>query len=61
MGNPSTRRKDAVRRETSQILEYEDGGDEKKTEKNGGAFFDGVKRPEVALRPQMFGVVYSVL
>ena len=46
--------KDVVRREASQILEYEDGGDEK-TEKNGGAFFDGVQRPEVVVRSKMDG------
>jgi hypothetical protein len=45
VGKPTRRWKDVVLRETSQILEYEDGGDEKKTEKNGRAFFDGVQRP----------------
>jgi hypothetical protein len=29
---------DVVLRDTSQILEYEDGGDEQKTEKDGGVF-----------------------
>jgi hypothetical protein len=29
---------DVVLRDTSQILEYEDGGDEQKTKKNGGVF-----------------------
>jgi hypothetical protein len=61
LGKPRTRRKDVVRRETSQILEYEDGGDEKKTEKNGGVFFDGIQRPEVAVRPRMDGFDYIVL
>jgi hypothetical protein len=32
VGKPTTIWKDVVRRETSQTLEYEDGGDEKKTE-----------------------------
>jgi hypothetical protein len=60
VGNPRTRWKDVVRRETSRILEYEDGGDEKKTEKNEGSF-DGVQRPEVAVRPQTDGFDYIVL
>jgi len=60
VGKPRTRWKDIIRREASQILEYEDGGDEK-IEQNGGAFFDGVQRPEVAVRPQMDGFEYIVL
>jgi hypothetical protein len=40
VGKPRTRWKDVVRRETSQILEYEDGCDGKKTEKNGGALME---------------------
>ena len=60
MGKPRTRWKNIVRREALQILEYEDG-DDKTTEKNGGVFFDGVQRPEVAVRPQMDGFDYIVL
>jgi len=59
LGKPRTRWKDIVRREASHILEYENGGDEK-TEKNGGAFLDGVQRPEVAVRPQMGGFKVKV-
>jgi len=61
VGKPITRWKDVVRRETSQILEYEDGGDEKKTKKNGGVFFDSVQRPEVDVWSQMDGIDYIVL
>jgi hypothetical protein len=37
VGKPRTRWEGVVLRDTSQILEY-DGGDEQKTEKNGGVF-----------------------
>jgi len=38
VGKPGIRLEDVVLRDTTQILEYEDGGDERKTEKNGGVF-----------------------
>jgi hypothetical protein len=38
VGKPGIRWEDVVLRDTTQILEYEDGGDEQKAEKNGGAF-----------------------
>jgi hypothetical protein len=38
VAKPGTRWEDIVLRDTSQILEYEDGGDKQKTEKNGGVF-----------------------
>ena len=37
------------------------GGGDEKTEKNGGGFFDGAPRPEVAVRPQTDGFDYTVL
>ena len=38
VGKQITRWEDDVRKDTSQIIGYEDGGDEQKTEKNGGVF-----------------------
>jgi hypothetical protein len=38
VGEPKTRWEDVVLRDTSQIIEYEDRGDEQKTENYGGVF-----------------------
>jgi len=38
VGKPKTRWEDVVRRDTSQILGTRGGGEEWKTEKNGGVF-----------------------
>jgi len=38
VGKPRTRSEDVVLRDTSQVLEYKDRGDEQTTEKNGGVF-----------------------
>ena len=38
VGKAGIRWEDVVLRDTTQILEYEDGGEEQKAEKNGGAF-----------------------
>jgi len=51
-GKPGIRWEDVVLRDTTQILEYEDGGDEQKTEKNGGSS-EIEQGPEGALAPQM--------
>ena len=43
VGKPKTRGEDVVRRDTSQILGIIGGGEERKSEKNGGTFW---RRPE---------------
>ena len=40
VGKPGIRWEDVVLRDTTHILEYEDRGDEQKTERNGGVFWD---------------------
>jgi hypothetical protein len=49
VGKPRTRWEDVLK-DTSQILEYEDGGDEQKTEKNRSSSEDG-QGPEGAIAP----------
>jgi hypothetical protein len=51
VGKPRTRWEDILK-DTSQILEYEDGGDGQKTERNGASSEDG-RGPEGAIAPQM--------